>query len=81
MPAAIAVEAAAIEIFDTNAKTIDALEKHYDVPAANSIKTLFVEDAEGLLSRSFCAVITNSTKSRLKNCWHEPAIAWRKRLL
>ena len=50
MPAAIEAEAAAIEIFDTpNAKTIDALEKHYDVPAANSIKTLFVEDAEGAL--------------------------------
>ena len=51
MPAAIEAEAAAIEIFDTpNAKTIDALEKHYDVPAASSIKTLFVEDAEGALA-------------------------------
>ena len=50
MPETIEAEAAAIEIFDTpNAKTIDALEKHYDVPAANSIKTLFVEDAEGAL--------------------------------
>ena len=48
MPEAIEAEAAALEIFDTpNAKTIDALEKRYDVPAANSIKTLFVEDAEG----------------------------------
>ena len=48
MPEAIEAEAAALEIFDTpNAKTIDALEKHYDVPAASSIKTLFVEDADG----------------------------------
>ena len=48
MPEAAEAEAAALEKFDTpNAKTIDALEKHYDVPAATSIKTLFVEDAEG----------------------------------
>lgn len=47
MPEATEAEAAALEKFDTpNAKTIDALEKHYDVPAATSIKTLFVEDAE-----------------------------------
>ena len=50
MPETIEAETAALEIFDTpNAKTIDALEKRYDVPAANSIKTLFVEDAEGAL--------------------------------
>lgn len=48
MPEATEAEAAALEKFDTpNAKTIDALEKHYDVPAATSIKTLFVEDTEG----------------------------------
>lgn len=48
MPEAAEAEAAALEKFDTpNAKTIDALEKHYDIPAATSIKTLFVEDAEG----------------------------------
>jgi len=48
MPDEIDEEAAPLEKFDTpNAKTIDALEKHYDVPAARSIKTLFVEDADG----------------------------------
>ena len=50
MPVAVEQEAAALEVFDTpNAKTIDALAKHYDVPAASSIKTLFVEDAKGEL--------------------------------
>ena len=50
MPVAVEQEAAALEVFDTpNAKTIDALAKHYDVSAASSIKTLFVEDAEGEL--------------------------------
>ena len=48
MPDEVYEDAAPIEKFDTpNAKTIDALEKHYDVPAARSIKTLFVEDADG----------------------------------
>ena len=48
MPDEIDEEAAPLEKFDTpNAKTIEALEKHYDVPAARSIKTLFVEDADG----------------------------------
>ena len=50
MPDAVDVAAAPLEKFDTpNAKTIDALEKHYDVPAASSIKTLFVEGEEGEL--------------------------------
>lgn len=48
MPDEVYEDAAPIEKFDTpNAKTIDALEKHYDIPAARSIKTLFVEDADG----------------------------------
>ncbi len=48
MPDEVYENTAPIEKFDTpNAKTIDALEKQYDVPAARSIKTLFVEDVDG----------------------------------
>jgi prolyl-tRNA synthetase len=37
-----------LEHFDTpGAKTIEALEKRYGVPATHSLKTLFVEDAQG----------------------------------
>ena len=47
-PAATETQVSALEKFDTpDAKTIEALEKQYDVPATSSIKTLFVEDTEG----------------------------------
>ena len=37
-----------LECFDTpGAKTIEALEKRHGVPATHSLKTLFVEDAQG----------------------------------
>jgi prolyl-tRNA synthetase len=50
MPAMHRVEHEALVTFDTpEAKTIDALEKHYGIAPESSIKTLFVEDAEGAL--------------------------------
>ena len=50
MPESENAEHATLERFDTpHAKTIDALAKNYGVPAERSIKTLFVEDAEGEL--------------------------------
>lgn len=48
LPEQVQTDFEPLECFDTpGAKTIEALEKRYGVPATHSLKTLFVEDAQG----------------------------------
>jgi prolyl-tRNA synthetase len=50
LPEQVKTDFEPLECFDTpGAKTIEALEKRYGVPATHSLKTLFVEDAQGEL--------------------------------
>ena len=48
MPQAVAAEFETMTLFNTpDAKTIDALSKNHDIAPDTSLKTLFVEDAQG----------------------------------